>query len=90
MAELDDSILQLPLKGFEELLIKVSLRRLWSGYGGPANSWKKHATVAQKRTEWLGIGKIIAGVESLTNLDLRFRDSTLDRRYFKDCFPYLH
>ena len=68
MAEFNDWILQVLLKGFEELSMDISLKRFWSGYGGPAYSLKQCATVAQKRTEWLGIGKILISVSATPHL----------------------
>ena len=85
MAKKDDSALKAVLCGFEDISMDISLKRLYTGYGEFTKPGKPDVTLAQKRIEWAGIGKILAGAENLSNLDIRFRDSPLERRYFQDC-----
>ena len=37
----------------------------------------------QKREEWLGIGKMMAGADNRLSLDLCFRDGIMDQGYFE-------
>ena len=85
MTKQDDSALKEVLFGFETLSMDISLKRFYWGFGEFFKIGKKEATLAQKRIEWAGVGKILAGAENLSNLDIRFRDYPLERRYFQDC-----
>ena len=79
----DDSVFRGVFKGFEKLSINISLRRHFTGHGKHAKRFKFRARPQKVREEWSGIGKMIAGVENLLSLDLRFRDLHLEEGYFE-------
>ena len=78
----DDSVFQGVFNGFEHLSIDISHRRHYKGYGEHPRTVAGHVTPRQKREEWLGIGKMIAGAENLLSLDLRFPDDILEEGHF--------
>ena len=86
----DDRALEAVLKGFEELSMDISRKRYYTGHGRFSQRPSQDVTLAQKRIEWVGIGKMIAGAEHLSSLDIRFRDETFDHRFFEDCMTHHH
>ena len=79
----DDSVFRGVFNGFEHLSIDISHRQHYTGFGENVRRLANTVKPWQKREEWLGIGKMLAGAENLLSLNLRFRDGTLDQGHFE-------
>ena len=87
----DDSVFRGVFNGFEHISIDISLIRHYEGFGERARSFfASTVKLREKREEWLGIGKMLAGAENLLSLDLRFQDDVLNQEHFEALLGHQH
>ena len=85
----DNSVFRGVFNGFERLPIDISHRRHFKGYGEHIQTMARAVKPRQKREEWLGIGKMMAGAENLSSLNLRLRNDVLEQGHFDALLGHL-